>query len=32
MLSEPRLHPVSIMFALAGSLKAFALPALLLFF
>ena len=32
MLSEHRLHPASILFALAGSLKAFALPALLLFF
>jgi putative membrane protein len=32
MLSEHRLHPVSILFALSGSLKAFALPALLLIF
>ena len=32
MPSEHRLHPASILFALAGSLKAFALPALLLFF
>ena len=32
MLSEHRLHPASILFALVGSLKAFALPALLLFF
>ncbi len=30
MPSEHRLHPSSILFALAGSLKAFALPALLL--
>lgn len=32
MPSERRLHPVSILFALFGSLKAFALPALLLMF
>ena len=32
MPSEHRLHPASILFALVGSLKAFALPALLLFF
>ena len=31
MPSEHRLHPASILFALVGSLKAFALPALLLF-
>lgn len=30
MPSEHRLHPVSVLFALAGSLKAFALPALVL--
>ncbi|HKO32412.1 MAG TPA: PH domain-containing protein, partial [Candidatus Limnocylindria bacterium] len=30
MPSEHRLHPASILFALAGSLKAFALPALVL--
>lgn len=30
MPSERRLHPVSILFALSGSLKAFALPAVLL--
>ena len=30
MQSEHRLHPASILFALAGSMKAFALPALLL--
>jgi len=30
--SERRLHPVSILFSLGGSLKALALPAVLLFF
>jgi putative membrane protein len=32
MPSEQRLHPVSILFALGGTLKALALPALLLLF
>jgi putative membrane protein len=32
MPSEHRLHPASILFALAGSLKAFAVPAILLLF
>jgi putative membrane protein len=32
MPSEHRLHPTSILFALGGSLKAFALPAVLLLF
>ena len=32
MPSEHRLHPASMLFSLAGSLKAFLLPAVLLFF
>ena len=32
MPSERRLHPASILFALSGSLKTFALPAVLLLF
>ena len=32
MPSEHRLHPLSMLFALSGSLKAFALPAILLVF